>query len=510
MAFADRAESRDLPDKLGALADLLERKGIKPEDIGKVNRISAWQTGYKDADGAAQTLDLVGIQFSPSWDDGPAWDPVRPASTYGVKAKEVICRQCLDSLRATQTSSPGTATGSATTVTSETSPGARPSTTGSGDAQGGRQNENESTRSGGTSSHQEPSTPWPKHRGTGALSVGRPSPADMASGTSITTTRVAPRVSGVVGSACVVCSAPCVTATLAGTKGLKTQRRSSGTSGALRTALLVPDAQVGYVGDEPMHDEQALTLVVEMARNPDITDVVILGDMLDLAGMSRFGGPPTLTQRVQPAIDRLHEFLAQLRAAAPNATFSYLAGNHEERMAKTLAANAAEAFGLRRAGIPDSWPVLSPPYLLRLDELGVRYHGGYPAGAVWLRDDIKVLHGKRTTAERASKDNIAGVSQFFGHTHRLEVKSKTHEGRNGTIVPSLHVSCGTLARIDGTVPSFGSGTDDSGRPVRSVEDWQQGCVVLTFDADEVGTPPTVELVPFHNGSALWRGKAYRA
>jgi hypothetical protein len=377
MAFADRAESRDLPEKLGALADLLERKGIKPEDIGKVNRISAWQTGYKDADGEARTLDLVGIQLSPSWDDGPQWPVVQPAKPVTVKSRRANAKGKL----------------------------------------------------------------------------------------SLTT---------------------------------------------LRTALLVPDSQVGYIGDEPMHDEQALTLVVEMARNPDITDVVILGDMLDLAGMSRFGGPPTLTQRVQPAIDRLHEFLAQLRAAAPNATFSYLAGNHEERMAKTLAANAAEAFGLRRAGIPDSWPVLSPPYLLRLDELGVRYHGGYPAGAVWLRDDIKILHGKRTTAERASKDNIAGVSQFFGHTHRLEVKSKSVESTNGTILSSLHVSCGTLARIDGTVPSFGSGSDDSGRPVRSVEDWQQGCVVLTFDADEVGTPPTVELVPFHNGSALWRGKAYRA
>jgi hypothetical protein len=373
MAFADRASARDLPDRLGQLAELLERKGIKPEDIGKVNRISAWQTGYKDADGEAQTLDLVGIQFSPSWDEGPQWPVAQQAKPVTVK-------------------------------------------------------------------------------------------------------------------------------------GRRAQRLTETTT---RTALLLPDAQVGYIGDEPMHDEQALTLAVELARSIQPTDIVLLGDMLDLAGMSRFGGPPTLTQRVQPAIDRLHEWIAQVCAAAPNATVSYLEGNHEARMAKTLAANAAEAFGLRKANTPDTWPVLSPPYLLRLDELGVRYVGGYPAGEVWLRDDIVVIHGKRVTAERASKDNTLS-STFFGHTHRLEVKTRTYRGRRGETVPTMHVSCGTLARIDGAVPSFGSGTDDNGRVIGSTEDWAQGAVVLTFDADEVGTLPNVELIPFHNGRASWRGRAYAA
>lgn len=287
-------------------------------------------------------------------------------------------------------------------------------------------------------------------------------------------------------------------------------RRANPVTGSARTALLVPDSQIGYIGDEAMHDEAALDIVVSLAAAPEVTDIVLLGDMLDLAGMSRFGGPPTLTQRVQPALDRMHEWLAQIRAAAPLASIAYLEGNHEARMARTLAANAAEAFGLRRANVPESWPVLSPPYLLRLDELGIAYHGGYPAGAVWLRDDIKILHGKRTSAERASKDNIAGVSQFFGHSHRLEVKSNTREGRGGSVLASLHVSCGTLARVDGVVPSYGSGTDDAGLPVRSVEDWQAGCVLLSFDADDVGVLPTVELVPFHNGTAVWRGRKFVA
>lgn len=288
-------------------------------------------------------------------------------------------------------------------------------------------------------------------------------------------------------------------------------RRAKPVATATRTALLVPDAQVGFVGDEPMHDERAMTLAIELARSPEITDIVVLGDMLDLASMSKFGGPPSYRGSVQRAIRTLHEFLAQLRAASPNASISMIEGNHEARFRRQTEAANMEAFALLKAtDPPDSWPPHSIPNYLCLDELDIRYVEGYPAGAVWLRDDIKVLHGKRTSADKASRDNVAGVSQFFGHSHRLEVKSRTDEGHGGRIVPTIHVSCGTLARIDGIVPSYGNGTGERGQHVRSVENWTQGCVVATFDAEAVGTLPNVELIPFHNGRAWWRGKAHEA
>ncbi len=44
-----------------------------------------------------------------------------------------------------------------------------------------------------------------------------------------------------------------------------------------------------------------------------------------------------------------------------------------------VTANAAAACGLRQTG--GDWPVLVP-HLLRLDELGVEYIGGYLAGGV--------------------------------------------------------------------------------------------------------------------------------
>lgn len=81
--FIDQADSE--LDKeagaraLGKLADLLHRQGIAVEDIGKVQRVNIWQQGYKDADGVGQVQDLVGINLSPKFAEGPDWPVIQQA-----------------------------------------------------------------------------------------------------------------------------------------------------------------------------------------------------------------------------------------------------------------------------------------------------------------------------------------------------------------------------------------------------------------------------------------------
>ncbi len=60
-------------EALGRIADMLERKGIDPAEIGRVKRISLYQSLTKGEDGQAEVHDLAAIQFSPSWEDGPQW-----------------------------------------------------------------------------------------------------------------------------------------------------------------------------------------------------------------------------------------------------------------------------------------------------------------------------------------------------------------------------------------------------------------------------------------------------
>lgn len=68
------------------MARMLVAKGVTPEEIGRVRRLSGWQTVTKDADGEAHLHDLYGFQLAPSWDDGPAWQPVDRGPAVKVAA----------------------------------------------------------------------------------------------------------------------------------------------------------------------------------------------------------------------------------------------------------------------------------------------------------------------------------------------------------------------------------------------------------------------------------------
>lgn len=279
------------------------------------------------------------------------------------------------------------------------------------------------------------------------------------------------------------------------------------------TCVVLPDTQIGWWqlddGLVPMHDPAALAVAVELVRRARPHRVVILGDLLDLGEAStKWLTTPTFARTIQASLDTAHEWLAQVRAAAPVARVDLIEGNHDRRLSTLIQSNAAAAFGLRRAQTPDSWPVLSLANLLRLDELGIDWHPGYPASRVWLRDDVLVHHGTKVSSAKASRDPVA-VSTIQGHTHRMGAITRTMLGRSAHPVHTIHVECGTLARIDGAVPSVHGSVDDGGRPVRQLEDWQQGLVVLEM-APEPGDLPTVELVPIHDGRARWRGRTYTA
>lgn len=69
------------------VAELLERSGINPEDIQRVNRVNTWQGFYKDSDGEAQTVDLVGVQFTPVGDEQIFVQQAKPTIIRPTKTK---------------------------------------------------------------------------------------------------------------------------------------------------------------------------------------------------------------------------------------------------------------------------------------------------------------------------------------------------------------------------------------------------------------------------------------
>ena len=361
---------------LGKLADLLERNGIDLEDVGRISKVSAWTGFYKDADGEAQTVDMAGIQFSPAWEQGPAWPVIQPA-------KPTVVKPLASTKRKTSTSS------------------------------------------------------W-------------------------------------------------------------------------KSAVVLPDPQIGYWRHvdtdtlDPFHDEAAMAIAVGIVAdvNPDL--IVLLGDVLDLPAWSRFTQEPAFAFTTQEAIDRTHLWLAELRANAPDARIVYIEGNHDRRLRKAIVDNAKEAFGLRQAATtPSTWPVMSIPHLLRLEELKVEYVDAYPAGVFWVNQNLACIHGEKLKPSQVVDDERVSIIQ--GHVHRIAMQHKTRRVFGGAKT-MFAATPGCLCRVDGAVPSTKGSTDSFGRPVPRAEDWQQGLAVVQYEEGDGRF--TYEQVCIFDGWARFRDKEY--
>jgi hypothetical protein len=251
-------------------------------------------------------------------------------------------------------------------------------------------------------------------------------------------------------------------------------------------AVILPDIQAGYFRSpedrlEPIHDIAAIEVALSVMQsiNADIT--IMLGDNLDLPEFGKYRQMPAFSRTTQKAIDYMHALCA--RIDTPEKV--WLAGNHEERLANFVVDNARASFGLKRANAPESWPVLSVPHLCRLDEVGVEYIPGSPAGHLWLNDNLRIIHGYKVKSNGTTSDRYLDsekVSVIYGHIHRREWTERTRQDHNGPATV-MAASPGCLARTDGVVPSVHSGYDLDGRPMQFQENWQQGFAVVEFHQD---------------------------
>lgn len=243
-----------------------------------------------------------------------------------------------------------------------------------------------------------------------------------------------------------------------------------------KTAVILPDLQI------PFHDEEAVNVALQIVRDAKPDKIVILGDMLDLSAWGKYEQRPEFARATQDSIIEAHKLLATLRKLAPMSEIAVMAGNHEQRMEKSLLANAQAAYGLKRADQPDGWPVMSVPYLCAFDQLDVEYVAGYPASRYWINERLQIKHGNRvrssgSTAKLVSDDER--VSTIFGHIHRIEAHYKTVNVYEGGKTNAAY-SIGCLCRIDGSVPSTHNSYDLDGQPVKNYENWQQGLAVIGY------------------------------
>ena len=285
-----------------------------------------------------------------------------------------------------------------------------------------------------------------------------------------------------------------------------------------KIAMVLPDPQIGYRRDlnsgelQSFHDEGAMEVALQVIRDVDPHEIVNLGDTADFAEFSRFEQEPGFALTTQTTLDFSHDYLARQRANAPSVErIRLMRGNHDERLQKAVIANAKAAFGLRQAKTePESWPVMSIPHLLRLDDLGVEYVDGYPSGIAWINDNLACIHGHRVKSTGSTAAQVVDderVSIIFGHIHRIEMQYRTRRVRAGAKT-SFAACPGCLCRLDGSVPSTKGSIDAFGRSVPTVENWQQGIAVIPYVPGD--GPFSYEQVFIHEGTGIFRGKVYEA
>jgi hypothetical protein len=292
--------------------------------------------------------------------------------------------------------------------------------------------------------------------------------------------------------------------------------------------VVSPDAQIGYWVDSDevwhtTHDESAFSLghqvAWSVAQDDGLQGWADVGDFLDLAAPSRHN-PTSIDLRVDSlnrALQRGYEEMARRRALVGDGELILTGGNHDLRVSKATTQNMPYLVGLRRAGDPEEMPVLSLPFLLRLDELDVDFAQSFPYGYRRLNSNLFICHspayGSKAleTARKISQKIHASV--IFGHTHRREALAENIETDKG--VRTLEVwSDGTWARTDGSLPSGNNVYDEKGNRLlvpKDVGKWgqlsenmHQGVSVVHLETS--GRERfSVERVAFWNGFAQWRG-----
>lgn len=183
------------------------------------------------------------------------------------------------------------------------------------------------------------------------------------------------------------------------------------------------DTQIGWWRDgsslTPFHDEAAIDAGLQMLALYRPDRLVIIGDFLDFPELGKYRKEPAFAFTLNPAIAYATELLAKMRAiVGPECEIDFIPGNHEARLTSAIVDNLAALYGIRRPA--DAFPLLSIPFLLQFEKFNIRCAEQYPAGQVWLTDDIVCTH---------APDKRLRATQICGHLVKQTTDSETFHYR---------------------------------------------------------------------------------
>lgn len=216
----------------------------------------------------------------------------------------------------------------------------------------------------------------------------------------------------------------------------------------------------------PNHSEENIALALDYAQlRHEIDTVVIGGDFLDCAGISRWKKDPYGTMPLHEEIARGVAWLEALRARFKKSEIVILKGNHEDRLQSYLWNQAAEISKLKGLRLQDQ---------LELERLNIRWVDNLDrvqrGEGVYSIGKLNILHGN----ELGICPNVGPARQYFlralenvicGHVHRVDdyiARTVTGDTKGAWV-------CGALCDM---TPAY-----------RPLNPWTAGFAIVHFDDD---------------------------
>jgi len=247
----------------------------------------------------------------------------------------------------------------------------------------------------------------------------------------------------------------------------------------VRRALVIPDCHIPY------EDKKAYGLMLEVAKDARPDEIVILGDYADFYAVNFHGKNPDKNYLLLDEIDAVTARLRELRQLFPDARIVFLEGNHEYRLARYIAANCRELFG-----------ILSVPQLLNLAAYGIDFvpygpnQKHYVLGSKLIARHEPLGGGVHCAYQSVVK---AQHSVIFGHTHRIQehqIVSIAGENYRG-------ISAGWLGDKDAEVMGY----------VKNHHQWALGFCLVTVLPDGLWFNQLIHII---EGKALVDGHLWEA
>lgn len=260
----------------------------------------------------------------------------------------------------------------------------------------------------------------------------------------------------------------------------------------------------------PFHDRNLHDLFCQWLEVNEPHRGINLGDKMDFPDISRHPDDPDNVAFANECIQAAYDIDHDLVTASPDTLWSWMPGNHDERLRRYVIDKAPKIHGLKRADTADAYGeiVHDISYLTRCDELGIEYidpRGPYDLGQIQLSQNLAVRHGwivRQKGGESAYKSlEKTGYSILVGHTHRQAIVQHTVPEITGRKRQLLAAEIGCMCRLDEAHSADGR-IFPSYTPMA---DWQQGFATASIWPDGKFH---IELATYVNGVLMWAGQRY--